>query len=276
VAWLKRYVANDASVDTGPKFEWLADDAQWRSAADYPVAAGAPLTATGSGTLALNPADAVSGTVATAGRALNAVNVPVPPPAAAAQLLGEPSLELTYSGAGSPAATHVYAQLVDEARGVVVGNQATPIPVTLDGQPHTISRSLEAIAASAPAGAKYTLQLTGGTLLYGPVRAAGAITFSQVKLSLPTADASAVSGGAGILAPTRTCLSRRRFSIRVRGAHPKVTIAGKRVKVKKGRAIVDLRGKRKGTVKVKVSVRRGSKTVRETRTYRTCTAKPKR
>src|SRR3954452_1854413 len=31
VAWLKRYVAGGASVDTGPKFEWLADDAQWRA-----------------------------------------------------------------------------------------------------------------------------------------------------------------------------------------------------------------------------------------------------
>ena len=39
---------------------------------------GAPITATGSGTLALNPADAASGTVATAGRAVNAVNVPSP------------------------------------------------------------------------------------------------------------------------------------------------------------------------------------------------------
>ena len=40
VAWLKRYVANDASVDTGPEFEWLADDAQWRSAARLPAAGG--------------------------------------------------------------------------------------------------------------------------------------------------------------------------------------------------------------------------------------------
>jgi ABC-2 type transport system ATP-binding protein len=276
VAWLRRYVAGETSVDTGPKFEWLADDAQWRSAADYPVAAGAPLTATGSGTLALNPADATSGTVASAGRAVNAVNVAVPPPAAAAQILGEPTLELTYSGTGTLADTHVFAQIVDEARGVVVGNQATPIPVTLDGQPHSITRSLEAVAASAPAGAKYTLQLTGGTMLYGPVRSAGAITFSAIKLKLPTASANAVSGGAGVLAPTRTCLSRRRFSIRVRGAHPKVTVAGKRVKVKKGRAIVDLRGKPKGTVKVKVSVRRGGKTVRETRTYRTCVSRKRR
>jgi ABC-2 type transport system ATP-binding protein len=267
VAWLRRYVAGDTTADTGPAFEWLADDAQWRSAADYPVAAGTPITASGSGTLALNPADAASGTVATAGRALNAVNVPVTAPEAA-QIVGEPQLSLSYSGTG--AGTHVFAQLVDEARGVVVGNQATPIPVTLDGRPHTIARPLEAIAASAPKGAKYTLQLIGGTLLYGPVRGAAAITFSKIDLTLPTAGAAAVQGGAGVLPTTRTCLSRRRFSIRVRGAHPKVTVAGKRVKVRKGRAIVDLRGRPKGTVKVKVTVRRKGRTVRETRVYTTC------
>ncbi|WP_053225637.1 CocE/NonD family hydrolase [Solirubrobacter soli] len=270
VAWLRRYVAGDANVDTGPTFEWLADDAQWRSAADYPLPAGAPITATGSGTLVLNPADAASGTIATAGKAVNAVDVPVAV-AAPAQIVGEPQLRLTYSGTG--AGTHVFAQLVDEARGVVVGNQATPIPVTLDGAPHTITRPLEAIAASAAKGTRYTLQITGGTLLYGPVRGAAAITFSKIDLALPTAGVAAVQGGAGVLPTTRTCLSKRRFSIRVRGAHPRVTVAGKRVKVRKGRAIVDLRGKPKGTVTVKVTVKRKGRTVRETRVYKTCAPK---
>ena len=67
-----------------------------------------------------------------------------------------------------------------------------------------------------------------------------------------------------------TCLSKRRFSIRVRGAHPRVTVAGKRVKVRKGRAIVDLRGKPKGTVTVKVTAKRKGRAVRETRVYKTC------
>jgi ABC-2 type transport system ATP-binding protein len=184
VTWLKRYLARDASVDTGPGFEWLADDAVWRSGDGYPLPAGEPVVATGSGTLALNPADAVSGSPVAAGRAANAVNVPVTTPAAA-QIAGEPELKLTYSGAG--AATHVFAQLVDEARGVVVGNQVTPIPLTLDGRPHKISRPLEAIAAAAPAGARYTLQLTGGSQVYGPVRGAAAISFSAIRLELPTA-----------------------------------------------------------------------------------------
>jgi ABC-2 type transport system ATP-binding protein len=268
VAWLKRYVMQDANVDTGPTFEWLADDAQWRSTADYPPAAGAPVSASGSGTLVTSPAD-TSGTIATAGRAANAVNVPVS--ATSAQVVGEPKLELTYSGTGTT--THVFAQLVDDRRGVVVGNQATPIPLTLDGRPHTITRDLEAIAS---AGGTYTLQLTGGTMLYGPARGAGAITFSTIRVTLPTVGPAAISGGAGILGPTRTCLSKRRFSLRVRGSHPRVTVAGKRVKVRHGKAVIDLRGKPKGTIKVKVVAKRKGRTVRETRTYHTCVSRQRR
>jgi ABC-2 type transport system ATP-binding protein len=279
VAWLTRYVKG-AAVDTGPRFEWLADDAQWRSAADYPLPAGTPLTATGQGSLVLNPADALSGTIVAAGRAANAVNVAVTPPGAAAQIVGAPQLRLTYSGTGASPNTHVFAQIVDETRGVVVGNQATPIPLTLDGRPHTVTRPLEPIAASAPAGARYTLQITGGTQLYGPVRTAAAITFSAIRLELPVATASAVSGpagsGAGVLSPKRTCLSRRRFSIRVRGSKPRVTVAGKRVKVRRGRAVIDLRGRPRQTVKVKVVARRKGKIVRETRRYRTCVSRQRR
>src|SRR3954471_11582685 len=50
VAWLRRYLARDTSVDTGPCFEWLADDDVWRAADDYPLPAGAAITASGSGT----------------------------------------------------------------------------------------------------------------------------------------------------------------------------------------------------------------------------------
>ena len=105
------------------------------------------------------------------------------------------------------------------------------------------------------------------------MRGAAAITFSAIKLTLPTAAPAAVSGGAGILSPTRECTSRRRFTIRVRGSHPRVTVAGKRVRVRKGRAVIDLRGMPKRTVKVKVVAKRKGKTVRETRVYQTCTAR---
>jgi ABC-2 type transport system ATP-binding protein len=83
VAWLRRHLAGDRSVATGPGFEWLADDAQWRSTPAFPPPAGKPLTAQGSGSLVLNPADALSGTPVAAQPAPNAVNVPIPPPKAA-------------------------------------------------------------------------------------------------------------------------------------------------------------------------------------------------
>ncbi len=268
VAWLRRYLAGEAWVDTGPRFEWLADDAKWRAGDDYPLPAGPPVTASGSGTLALNPADAVSGTPLAAGRAANAVNVPVNAPSR--QIVGEPMLSLTYSGTG--VGTHVFAQLVDEARGVVVGNQATPIPVTLDAQTHAITRPLEAIAS---AGGRYTLQVIGGTMLYGPVRGIASIGFSSIKLTLPTVGAETpLLGGAP---SARRCVSHRRFEIRlpktVRTA--RVTVNGKRVKTfrraGRRRAVIDLRGRGRSVVKVRVVARtKGGRTLRQTRTYHIC------
>ena len=127
----------------------------------------------------LNPADAVSGTIATAGRAANAVNVAVAAPAAPRSSASRSSRSPTRAPAPR---THVFAQIVDEARGVVVGNQATPIPLTLDGQPHTITPPAGGDRRLRARGRKYTLQLTGGTLLYGPVRGAAAINFTRSTL----------------------------------------------------------------------------------------------
>ena len=179
IAWLKRYVAGRRKAATGPGFEWLADDARWRRAPQYPPRRGKPITAQGAGTLLLSPADAVSGTPVAAQPAVNAVNVPIPP--VSAQVVGEPRLSLTYSGTGT--ATHVFAQIVDEQRNVVLGNQVTPLPVRLDGAQHTVTRRLEGVAA---AGGRYRLQIVGGSQVYGPVRGAAAIDFSSARIQLPT------------------------------------------------------------------------------------------
>jgi ABC-2 type transport system ATP-binding protein len=291
VAWLRRHLTGDRSADTGPGFEWLADDAQWRTSAAFPPPAGAPLVARGSGSLVVNPSDALSGTPVAAQPAANAVNVPVPPPRAAAQVVGEPKLELTYSGTGSAPGTHVLAQIVDERRGMVLGNQVTPVPVTLDGRRHTVTRALEGSAAAIAAGARYRLQLIGGSQVYGPVRAAASLSFSSIRLTLPTATGFSGPGGsagAGLLPTSRRCLSRRRFEIRVKRGRGKarlrsarVFVGGKRVKVRRRagrlRAIVDLRGRRKQRVKVRIVARtRSGKTRRDTRVYRTCTPKRKK
>ena len=183
--WFARYLKKDTSVQTGPRFEWLADDAKWRSGADYPLPRRGSLTAvTGQKTLPIAPTSPSGGLIA-ATPAANAVEVALPAATGAAHVLGEPTLKLSYSGTAVVGpATHVYAQIVDSG-GRVVGNQATPIPVTLDGAVHSIERPLEAIAAEAKAGSGYKLQITPATTLYTPQRSAGAITFARIEISLP-------------------------------------------------------------------------------------------
>ena len=87
-----------------------------------------------------------------------------------------------------------------------------------------------------------------------------------------------------VLTGSRRCLSRRAFTIRLREPrgdrlrNARVYVAGKRVKVRRSkgrlRARVNLRGKRKGTVKVRIVGRtRSGRAIRETRRYRTCVIK---
>ena len=64
------------------------------------------------------------------------------------------------------ATTRVFAQLVDDANGEVLGHQITPIPVTLDGKRHTITLPLEIVAAADAPGEHFTLQITPSTVAY--------------------------------------------------------------------------------------------------------------
>jgi ABC-2 type transport system ATP-binding protein len=171
----------------------------------------------------------------------------------------------------------------------MAGNQVRPIPLSLDGEQHTIERPLEGIAASLTPQSKLTLQITGGSQVYGPARTAADVQIAKARLSIPTVGAGAGSGGGGVLPGSRRCLSRRSFVIRLheprngrlRLRGTRVTVAGKRVKVfrKRGRirARVDLRGRAPERVRVKVVARttRG-KVLRDTRVYRTCVPTRKR
>lgn len=186
--WFERYLSGNRSVDTGPRFQWIADDGVVRSASDYPLPLRGLATGTGAGTLVFTPDDASSGTPIAATPGTNAVRVPISPPAAGSQIVGEPKLSLTYSGLGTQTSVVLYAQIVDRKRNLVVGNMVTPIRVVLDGTPHTLSRSLENIAASVAADSAYELQIVPATAVYGPQRDAGTITMQKVDISLPVAD----------------------------------------------------------------------------------------
>ena len=73
----------------------------------------------------------------------------------------------------------------------MLGNQVTPIAIKLDGLPHSVSRSLEGVAAAIDPGAHYTLQIAGGSSVYGPVRSAGSVQLNGIRLTMPSIDPAA-------------------------------------------------------------------------------------
>ena len=201
IAWLDRYVKGDTKVKLGPSFEYVDQNGVEYTAGDYPLRATAPITATGRGSLTLvagggsGPAHATGDAGALGGLALaitpaqaaHAANIPITV-AGAANVVGAPEVTLRYSGS-SPAGvrpTRVFAQLVDDATGVVLGNQITPIAVVLDGHAHTTTVPLEIVAFTAAAGAHLTLQLVATTTSYAEPRLGGTINFDAVRIELPT------------------------------------------------------------------------------------------
>ena len=203
MAWLNRYVMGTKTIATVPRFDFIDQNGTRYTADDYPVAAGAPITATGAGTLHLvaaggsGPAhlpagskDVIGGVAAgvTPARATNAVDVAVPI-AAPTVIVGAPQLTLSYSGS-TPAGerpTRVFAQLVDDKTGLVLGNQITPIEVVLDGQPHQVTVPMEIVAYTGKPGAKVTLQIVAASTAYAVPRLGGSVTFDKIDITLPTA-----------------------------------------------------------------------------------------
>jgi ABC-2 type transport system ATP-binding protein len=185
IRWMNRYLMGDKRVDTGPRFEWIADDGQVRSAADYPAPTQRVNAGSGSGVFALNPDAGSSGALIAATPSPLGIHVPLDTPAPGSQIVGPPKLTLSYSGLGTSSSAPVYAQIVDKSRNLVVGNVATPIRLVLDGLPHTATFNLEEIAASVTAGSSYELQLVPATSIYAPQRVTGLIDMTSIGLSLP-------------------------------------------------------------------------------------------
>lgn len=199
--WLNHYVMGDENVSTGPGFEWTDQNGVWYSSEKYPVDNGTPITATedtpktipfipflgGSGPdpriLFHGPLQTLLG-IASAGPALNAVDLKVPPAQELTHIVGAPELTLTYSGTGN--AKHVYAQIVDDKTGLVLGTQATAIPVTLDGETHQVTFSLEEVAHTLKPGESVTVQLVTSTIKFLNFYSWGRITVDGMTIELPT------------------------------------------------------------------------------------------
>ncbi len=204
LAWLSRYLDGNTRAPTVPTFDFVDQSGRNYTAARYPVPLGSPITAEGSGTLQLtaaggsgpaHPAPSNPSPLAAAvapitpAKAANAVDVPVSTGSRSAVVVGAPKLQLTYSGTVAPGTrpTRVFAQLVDGRTGLVLGNQVTPIDVTLDGRDHTSSVPLEIVAYSVKPGSRLTLQLVATTVAYAQPRLGGSVHFERIHLSLPVA-----------------------------------------------------------------------------------------
>jgi hypothetical protein len=147
-------------------------------------------------------------------------------------------MTLEYSGQAPQADARIYAQIVDTAKNQVVGPVVTPIPVTLDGNKHSLTIPIEAIALTVGPGDKYVLQLTDGSDVYFPQRQAGQVSFDRIALSVPTVSAAAARTNTA----ARSCVDKRKFSFVIHQLNGRVVavrayVGRKRVKTLKGHRV---------------------------------------
>ncbi len=203
IAWLDRYVKGDRSVNTGPRFQFVDQNGVSYSAVGYPLPTTTAVTGAGAGRLTLvatggaGPA-VISGSTQelaalvapiTPGPAAHAVSVTIPFGSRTALVVGAPHLTITYHGTapGGRRPTRVFAQLVDPSTKLVVGNQITPVDVTLDGRTHTATLPLEMVVFHGTPEATLELQLTATTVAYAQPRLGGSVDFTHIGVALPVA-----------------------------------------------------------------------------------------
>ena len=157
--WLRRWLKPDATIDTGPRFEWVDDGGVWRSGPDYPLTSAGALAASGSGSLTVLPTVTVTaGSTVISTPVLGMVERRYSSLAAERDIVGEPTLTLTYRGFALPSTTFLYAQVADVAAGRVVGQPGHADPGRArrrDADGHAQARGRRAARAtdlrSAPA-----------------------------------------------------------------------------------------------------------------------------
>ena len=202
--WLDRYVKGDDDVDTGPQFEWVDQRGHVGTRrTTYPVP-----TATRS-SRRRPPAARCRSSRSSAARDRSSACWRWAHRRAARNRFGRKGRQRaephdaevdddhlrrrcarnsasTYSGIGT--ASHVYAQLVDDTTGLVLGNLVTPIAVTLDGQSHARPPSIwNRSPRRYGRERRVTVQLVASALPYETINSFGVLNVSSMTLSLPTA-----------------------------------------------------------------------------------------
>lgn len=197
--WLDQYVAGIGTpADEIPTFAWYDQFGAYYGSDLMPFQDGFnlpdPHTTTGTGGwLGLGPIIGGSGpgsvpgvspvlTIGNGTPAWNALNLTVTPPPDS-QVVGAPTLQFTYSGLGT--SRTVYAQLIDDTTGKVLGNLVTPVPVVLDGRERTVTIPMANIGYSTPPEGTLTLQITSSATNFENFTTAGLINVGDIRLDLP-------------------------------------------------------------------------------------------
>lgn len=208
LAWMDTYVkykGQPAPVAPGPTFMWVDQRGNWFGADTLPIEGSAffgdqviELSGSG-GLLPLIPILGGSGpqtqapfplSLPAAAESRHALELAIPNQGTTADspihVVGAPTITLTYQGLGT--SRHIYAQLVDNTTGRVLGNLVTPIPVTLDGREHTVTFDMENIAYTmALPTDSLTLQIVDSATAYEDFTSFGVVNVSNVGIVLPTA-----------------------------------------------------------------------------------------
>jgi hypothetical protein len=112
MSWLRRWLKGDTTVDAGPRLQWLDDGGTWRSAPDYPLAPAGAIAGWGAGTMTLIPtASATLGPYLAATPSTGALEVAYAAPVAETDIVGAPTVTLTYHGRRSTVSSRMSRSL---------------------------------------------------------------------------------------------------------------------------------------------------------------------
>ena len=197
LAWLAQYVKRAGTpADDIPNFAWFDQLGGYYFSDTLPNQFGfnnrPDITATSAGGLlpvvpvvgGSNSFFALPYSLGGGSVARNAINVPVTV-GAGTQVVGAPAVSITYRGLGTTRA--VFAQVVDDSTGRVLGNVVTPVPVMLDGRQHTLTMDLSDIvytnASAAPS--TLTVQITSSATAFENFTSFGLMNISDVSVTMP-------------------------------------------------------------------------------------------
>ena len=195
--WLAQYVKRTGTpADDIPNFQWFDQLGGYYFSDTLPNQFGfnnrPDITATSAGGLlpvvpvlgGSNSFFALPFSLGGGSAARNAINVPVTV-GAGTQVVGAPAVSITYRGLGTSRA--VFAQVVDDSTGLVLGNVVTPVPVMLDGRQHTLTMDLSDIVYTNASTDSRTLtvQITSSATAFENFTSFGLMNISDISVTMP-------------------------------------------------------------------------------------------